>query len=310
MWCYGVFSDKGLPMEENRTQLGKQHGKSSDLSENQQIVRAVRNRMGLKQREFAELLKISPDYVSMVERGAKEPSERLTKLIALIEAKTKPSSDQLPSTPLKAARESKGLTVKELASATGYGIGYIQALEDNGARISEKFAEKVAAVLGIDKEDLMRGSDQVPSLGIGEGVVGSTPNIITTDGIKARNIPLISMAQAGELIDYTDAIYDYESITAFDVKDSKAIAIRIKGDSMSPEFPEGVIAVVCPSYEAQTGDYVIAKLGAGGVVFKKLERVGTTYRFISSNPAYEMFTVEQSEITWCHPVDQVIRKVR
>lgn len=202
------------------------------------------------------------------------------------------------------------MTQKDLARATGYGIGYIQALEDTGARLSEKFAQKVAEVLEIEAEDLMRGSDQVPSLGIGEGTVGSTPNIITTDGIKARNIPLISMAQAGELIDYTDEIYDFETITAFDVSDSKAIAVRIKGDSMSPEFPEGVVAVVCPSYEAHTGDYVIARLKEGGVVFKKLERVGSAYRLISSNPAYEMITADASELAWCYPVDQVIRKVR
>jgi len=263
----------------------------------------------MTQEQMAVALGITKGYVWSIEKGEKRPSQKVVSKLDALELPST-SSASTPRTLLKAAREAKGMTQKDLARATGYGIGYIQALEDAGARLSEKFAEKVASVLGLEKEDLMRGSDQVPSLGVGEGTVGSISNVVTTDGIKAKNIPLISMAQAGELTDYTDGIYDYETITAYDVRDAKAIAVRIKGDSMSPEFPEGSIAVICPSYEAQTGDYVIARLKEGGVVFKKLERVGTTYRLISSNPAYDMISADASELAWCYPVDQVIRKMR
>jgi len=273
-------------------------------------VKSVRSKLGLTQEQMAVALGITKGYVWSIEKGEKRPSQKVVSKLDELESHSEPVAFSSPRSLLKATREAKGMSQKDLARATGYGIGYIQALEDAGARLSEKFARKVAEVLDIQPEDLMRGSDQVPSLGVGEGTVGSIPNVITTDGIKARNIPLISMAQAGELIDHTDQIYDYESIVAYDVRDPKAIAVRIRGDSMSPEFPEGVVVVVCPTYEAHTGDYVIARLKEGGVVFKKLERVGATLRFISSNPAYDMISVEAREVAWCYPVDQVIRKLR
>lgn len=296
-------------MSETTTKSQLRQQKSASLSKNQQLVYTVRLTLGETQVEMADRLQISASYLSMIERGVKEPSSRLVATVTRIAQDTAQSASS-PRALLKSAREAKEMSQKDLAKATGYGVGYIQALEDTGARISEKFAEKAATVLGIEKEDLMGGSDQVPVIGIGLGTMGATPNVKTTDGIKARNIPLISMAQAGELVDHTDQIYDYEAITAYDVRDPKAIAVRIKGDSMSPEFPEGSVAVVCPSYEAHTGDYVIARLKEGGVVFKKLERVGTKLRFISSNPAYEMFAVDAAEVAWCYPVDQVIRKMR
>ncbi|HWL54304.1 MAG TPA: helix-turn-helix transcriptional regulator, partial [Chthoniobacteraceae bacterium] len=192
-----TFSDKGVLMKESSTKsvIGatKKVAPPEDFSKR---VKSVRSKLGMTQEQMAVALGITKGYVWSIEKGEKRPSQKVVSKLDALELPST-SSASTPRTLLKAAREAKGMTQKDLARATGYGIGYIQALEDAGARLSEKFAEKVASVLGLEKEDLMRGSDQVPSLGVGEGTVGSISNVVTTDGIKAKNIPLISMAQAG-----------------------------------------------------------------------------------------------------------------
>ena len=52
---------------------------------------------------------------------------------------------------------------------------------------------------------------------------------------------------------------DAEEWTESDVRGKNAFAIRIKGDSMEPEFVAGDVVIVNPHIEAKPGDYVIVK---------------------------------------------------
>lgn len=50
---------------------------------------------------------------------------------------------------------------------------------------------------------------------------------------------------------------------------SHAFALRIKGDSMLPEFREGDMVIIDPSVNPLPGDYVVAKNGENEATFKK-----------------------------------------
>jgi phage repressor protein C with HTH and peptisase S24 domain len=52
---------------------------------------------------------------------------------------------------------------------------------------------------------------------------------------------------------------DAEEWTESDVRGKNVFALRIKGDSMEPEFVTGDIIIVNPHIEAKPGDYVIVK---------------------------------------------------
>jgi SOS-response transcriptional repressor LexA len=71
---------------------------------------------------------------------------------------------------------------------------------------------------------------------------------------------------------------------------------------MAPQFPEGTIAILYPSWEAKSGDLVIARLTDGTVMFKRLHVDGDSYTFISLNPLYPPRTVKRSEIEKVLPV--------
>ena len=60
--------------------------------------------------------------------------------------------------------------------------------------------------------------------------------------------------------------------------------MRVKGDSMIPEFNEGEIAIINPHLEIGSGDYVIAKNDEEEATFKQLKQTEIPRFYILSIP--------------------------
>jgi SOS-response transcriptional repressor LexA len=166
---------------------------------------------------------------------------------------------------------------------------------------NEKQLRKLAAALKLSPEALMEGSDHPAVLGDHVATFGKTPEVRLTDNLTAKTIPLISMAQAGELRTYED-VYDYEGVIAYAGKDPRAFAVRVRGESMLPEYGPGTIAIVYPSHRAKNDNLVIAKLSDGSVLFKRVQFVDGEVIFHSINPNYPPMKYADREIAWMYPV--------
>ncbi len=75
--------------------------------------------------------------------------------------------------------------------------------------------------------------------------------------------------------------------TESDVKGKSVFALRIKGDSMEPEFREGDVVIVNPHVEAKPGDYVVVKNDEEEATFKQLKKFGDTLVLHPLNSKYE-----------------------
>jgi len=251
------------------------------------------------------------NYISLVENG-REPSHRFIRAFELIEQAPIPYFEQpsvvnedepLAATPrgrIKARRKELGLSLEDLARLTGYKRSALANVEEGHTGASEKLLRLLAKHLDMPLDELMGGSDYPRLIGAGH-TFGDQPNIETEPGVSARVIPLLSWAQAGTAQAWDD-VYEHEGFMGFNVRDPKAVAVRIRGDSMEPRFPEGTIAIVYPGWEAKSGDLVIARLEDGTVMFKRLHVDGDNYTFISLNPIYPPRTVNKSEVVKILPV--------
>lgn len=211
---------------------------------------------------------------------------------------------------LKAARIAKGLSVKDLCKAVGYSQLIYRGIEDGNSNMSRKQAEKVAELLGIPVEDLLDGSDHPPANGTHHGTVGETPNIDLPPGSKARFVPLLSMAQCGQMMAYDDTAYDHNGFLAMDCTDGKAFAVTLAGDSMIPEFRPGDKAVIYPSATPRNGCVVIARLNeenGGDVMLKLYQQAGDTVTLSSYNPAYPPMQFPRNAFAWIYKVQSVTR---
>lgn len=112
-------------------------------------------------------------------------------------------------------------------------------------------------------------------------------------------IPLISWVQAGnasEVIDLLQPGDAYERVHTTVPKKAHTYALRVQGDSMSPEFPPGMILIVEPDMDPEIGDYVIAKNDNEEATFKKLVKDGGVMYLKPLNPAYPVFPLDGYQI--------------
>lgn len=104
---------------------------------------------------------------------------------------------------------------------------------------------------------------------------GEEVNVIPSV-LKSFKVPLISYVQAGlwtescELRDSTGFEYIMTSLEL----SNKAFALKIKGDSMEPEFKEGDVIIIDPFVKPTPGEFVVAMNGESEATFKKYRELG------------------------------------
>jgi transcriptional regulator with XRE-family HTH domain len=213
---------------------------------------------------------------------------------------------------LKAAREAKGLSVKEVAKAVGYSLGVYQSIEDGQSGMGEKMARKIAKVLDIDVQELTNGSDHMIDRGPTSGTFGAVPDLRLPPGMTAKYVPLISLAQCGPDMVWTDDGYAGEGVIAFNCADPKAFAVKLSGDSMQPKYDAGDTAIIYPSRLPSNGDVVLARLddAHGGDVMVKLYQSSAGNVTLSSyNPTYQPMSWPRSAFAILYPVAQITKNL-
>ena len=141
----------------------------------------------------------------------------------------------------------------------------------------------------------------------------------SANGRKFRAVPVLSFAQAAgfepalePLCDYLREHSDRQQMFV-DVPDTY-FALEVNGDSMSPDYPSGSIALVAAGEFPERGDIVVAKLATGQVVIKEYNRKDNVVTLSSRNPAGQTFQWHVKEkpgfVVWMWPVVEIILKPR
>ena len=126
-----------------------------------------------------------------------------------------------------------------------------------------------------------------------------------------RQVPIVSWAQAGDLVAYSDLDDSWHEFTATTCRDENCFAVSIAGDSMEPYYSAGDIAVLMPNVEPRNGCLVVCKLKNEGVFFKLFRQATDGRKFLlnSYNPAYPPMECGKEDFVWIYPVYQVTRNV-
>lgn len=210
-------------------------------------------------------------------------------------------------------------------------------MENSPPRMSN--ATKLAVMLGVGTEWLLSGSGQMTpqadknditrvitnnihliksTNGETESRIGDEPgkqlemesNVSLGPHIKGK-VPLISWVQAGRASEVIDLLQPGDADEWIDSTVQirrHTYALRVEGDSMSPEFPPGMILIVEPDMDPEIGDFVIARNGDDEATFKKYVKDGGTYYLKPLNPAYPIINAQDYRIVGV--VRDAVRKLR
>lgn len=159
----------------------------------------------------------------------------------------------------KKRRAELNLTQVEVAKRAGISQQSIEAIE-NGKTLKPRNILGLATALDCDPKWLMLGGD-----------------IVTDYNYGARRVPILSYVQAGAFtsaapLQEEEGNFEYILTTA--ELSERSFALRIRGDSMEPEFREGDIVIIDADVYPTPGEFVAAKNGNHEATFKKYRPVG------------------------------------
>jgi SOS-response transcriptional repressor LexA len=164
--------------------------------------------------------------------------------------------------------------------------GTLSKVENSKQGYSELMLTKLAAALGCAVIDLFIEAERIQ--------YGNTE-----DGPDLKGtVPLISWIQAGQWCDVIDNLHPGEGErihTTYRVR-KHTYALRVRGDSMEPKFPDGAILIVEPEENPASGSFVIVRHNGGEATFKQLMVDGETRYLKPLNPRYPIMEMKPDAV--------------
>lgn len=214
---------------------------------------------------------------------------------------------QLFSERLRLRRTRMGLTQQGLAELTGFSLSAIGNWESCQNVPSPTKLGLLAQKLGVSIDYLL-GHEEEPSARAQQPLA---PIASRQPKIEIREVPIVSWAQAGDLVAYADLDAAWHDFTATSCRDEDCFAVTIAGDSMEPKYSAGDIAILMPNVEPRNGCLVVCKLKNEGVFFKLFHQSSDNniFRLSSYNPVYPVMECKKDDFVWVYPVYQVTKNV-
>jgi SOS-response transcriptional repressor LexA len=188
---------------------------------------------------------------------------------------------------VKAMMQKKGFNQSSLAAACGVAQPSVAKWLSGETKILRSTtALNLAKVLGVNLLWLTEGK------GRPEDVVLDPFASTAPEGTK--KIPLLSYVQAGLFSDVGDIDADEYIVVSDDVSD-RAFALKIRGDSMMPDYRQGDLIVIDPDLEPYPSDNVVAQTEDGETTFKRYRVTGrdnqgrTQFDLVPLNPDFPTY---------------------
>lgn len=169
--------------------------------------------------------------------------------------------------------------------------GEVSATVENLKDIADAFGVAMGYLFGeTDKNGMPYGITHL-------GEFDAVPGLAT--------VPLISWVQAGHWKEaFAQADGEEEQITTTYRKRKYTYALRVRGDSMEPKFPQGAILIVEPEETPESGAYVIVRQNGGEATFKQLMVDGDVKLLKPLNPRYPIMQMND-DAEFCGVVKRV-----
>lgn len=203
---------------------------------------------------------------------------------------------------LKMLRESRNVSMEELANKAGVSKGIIGEIERDKTRSTVKTLNKIAVALELTKEE----KNKLDEAFLGREI--KKDNIIDQlkDPIKMMSVPVYSSVAAG-----LGFIPDAEPIEHILIPElsGDCIGARVSGDSMEPTFYNGDIVIFKKDIEVGLGEIgIFQNKNTGEALVKRLKKKNGVYVLESDNHIFPDIEIKSNEIVCCGKVVNVVKK--
>ncbi|MBQ2968442.1 MAG: helix-turn-helix domain-containing protein [Clostridia bacterium] len=184
---------------------------------------------------------------------------------------------------IKELRQARNLTQEELGNIVGVQRAAVQKWECGKTRnLKRDTIKKLADFFGVDASKFIEDSTNVEPVHFSE---------------QAVKIPVFGYIPAGIPIEAIEDVLDYESIPADWMSgDKDYFALKIKGDSMYPNYLDGDVVIFEKTCTAENGKDVAIMINGGDATFKRLKIMEDGILLVPLNPNYETRFIKNEEV--------------
>lgn len=206
-------------------------------------------------------------------------------------------------------RKAKGLTQKEVAEALG-GITHATVSNwERGLNMPETpMAKKVAELYGVTVDELLSGQRAEPRVEV---------QYVPSDRSKRFiRVPVLGRIPAGIPIEAIEDVEDWEDFPVDDtVQGRRYFGLKIKGDSMEPEYRDGDVIIIQQQEECHSGDDCAVMVNGDDATFKRvrLHESGLTLQPLNNRYEPQYYSAQQVQslpVRILGVVVEIRRKVR
>lgn len=162
-------------------------------------------------------------------------------------------------------REQCDMTQAEVAKRLGVSPTAVSWWESGRTEPKIGTVEKLAELFGVEKSDIL-----------------GLPKKPTTD--HSQWVPVLGRVAAGIPLDMIEDILDYEEIPDHM---GECFALRIQGDSMSPDIPNGSTVIVRKQDDVESGAIAIVTINGEDATCKRVIKHELGITLASLNPSFE-----------------------
>ena len=177
-------------------------------------------------------------------------------------------------TRLRQCREQAGLSQKEVAVSLGVKAPSVSNWESGRTSPASKNLQMLAKLYHVNMEYLTGLSDE-----------------------KGIDIPVLGRIPAGIPIEAIEDILDWEEIPKEWVTgDKQYFALKVRGDSMSPEYLDGDIIILRKASDCDSGKDCAVMVNGDDATFKRVRKKGQTLILQPLNHSYDPFIYTAEEV--------------
>lgn len=185
--------------------------------------------------------------------------------------------------PIKKRRKELGLTLAELADMVGLRDATIQRYESGEIpNIKKDMVMKLAKALKCSPGYIMGWTDR-------EEEASPLMSFI--------KVPVLGLIPAGVPVEAVEDVLGYEELpSSYARGDEKYFALRLKGNSMYPEYHSGDVVILKQQDTCNTNEDCAVLIGSGDATFKRVVRQKNGIMLKPLNPAYDTLFYTNEEI--------------
>lgn len=212
------------------------------------------------------------------------------------------------------------LTQKDLADAVGYSQRSINGIlnKKENKKPTLKLEKRILQYFRVSHQEMMEIGRAIAN---GENIEEGEKNLPwndSTENPRLVKVPIISWNQVESLDRVAKGFRLDESedwVGLYRSESDRVFALKIKGDTMSPEFNPGDIIIVDPELEPETGDFAVTRIigddnGNDEILFKQLMVDGNRVYLKSMNRDYPSIEItgREYQVIGCVIQKQYVKK--